>query len=432
MESAVRSRHLDRLVILSAISGTRISDIKNVVRDLKNKVKVYEFEKLLEEETKSITYEIVSRLLISRDATVRLFERIFDYIIEDAQDEALVTTHLMYLSQGPQGEGVTSFLVNPLLRSFVERARKVMVIEYLEDYYHGLLELLRRVSREPLLHMYTIDPYTYLHWRGVELNLLTVLKMMGADTYIFAMKHPKETHKRFLEYILGFDEEKVLAYISHPIRALRKGIMYKNSDVLDIEKVKSRLRKCKGLVLFEPTTIDELIYEKGRLSLKITKESRWPSVEILRDVAKDVLVDDAKPLREDYYVYPVNLVDKEFEKLYGPVLHTLYALHDMDLEDGKVGKIITRVSMFADMSLTPLIKSQIEVRDFLYVEQSKLIIAYPKGVESKGMLQELARAQAMAKTIYMIKGTSQQVFDVKGLYLGLDDLEEVMKKMGIC
>ncbi len=434
MESSVRGRHLERLVLLSAISGTRVSDIKEVTRELNKRIKVYEFEKLLEEETKSITYEIVSRLLISRDATVKLFKKVFEYIIEDAGDEAAIITHLMYLSQGPQGEGVTSFLVNPLLRLFTERAKEVNVIEYLEDYYHGLFELLRRVSREPLLHMYTIDPYTYLHWRGVELNLLTILKMMGANTYIFAMKHPRETHKRFLEHVLGI-RRRVLAYMSHPIRALRKGVLYENEDVLDIENIKARLRGCEGLILFEPTTIDELIYEKGKLSLKITKERRWPTVDILRKVGLSrILVDNAYPLRDDYYVYPIDLTDKDFEKLYGPIIHTLYSLHDLELlnVEGEVGKLLSRASLFADMSLKPLIKSQIEVRDFLYVEQSDLIIAYPRGVESKGMLQELARAQAMAKTIYMLKDTSAQVFDVKGLYLDLNDLDKFLKKKDIC
>jgi hypothetical protein len=321
---------------------------------------------------------------------------------------AFIEMHLSYIS-------VHSLIPNPMLHKVLSLGRESAILYYVEDFYHALLRIAKRIEETPNLYIaesFVIDPLSYLLWRGLDHSLLIMLRAQyeNLETLLISVKHPEETHSRLLQYVgkphYKARREYLLAYMSHPISGVRsdyhilsqRGELGSLSDhpfVKNFETFKRRLRnRCKNLILFEPTTIDEILLPEGVETSEyiVTKENRWPHA------------------RENEYedMYPVNIFDKEtFGHLYGA------AFASPEQVKARTTSILDYGSEAREFYLNRLmsiIKDQIEVRDYEYVGQSSAILVYEpiyksivtgKVAPSRGVRKEINRAESQSKAIYV-------------------------------
>jgi len=461
--------YMDKLVLLSGTSGVRINYILDIVKDMILSSKydnlspsttgIYKFEEELTRVYRTHIENIISLLLESRPAAIDTFKQAVINIVQDVVMKgysiAYIAIHLTYLCRG-------ILIPNPIIGYLVRTAREVTIIYYLEDFYHGLYKMNLELFREETKPRYIIDPIMYLEWRGLDHNIISLLSSLhdNIETIIFGIKHPIETHKRLLHYasLMRRDGRKryYLVYFSHPISAFQEEYLKQKDPnrglsslvgVRNIEKFKRLLiTKFKELILFEPTTIDELIFDSREvldkaicsqsstvshtscsagsilaysrskdiklLSPYITTKNRWP-------ISKDA------PQYKDYYScmesQPLNMLSNEFSKLFGEQI-----LEQM--RNDFCNYIKTGVKTYLVDRINSLISTQIKMRDYEYVIQSSAIFAYKpvfylENIDidresspdkiiiagelllatplSRGMDAEIRRALAFSKPVYL-------------------------------
>ncbi|MEB2836882.1 MAG: hypothetical protein GSR80_000876 [Desulfurococcales archaeon] len=435
---------LGKLVLLAGTSGVDVDAVLSLARELAEsgvipgRVGVVKFEDLITSRLLAHITSVLRYFIESRPSALEHFYEAYEALRSQVEGEGYDTlflaAHLSYMVEG-------HLIPNPVLGRILGLAREATVIYYVEDYYDALDRIRRRSGDlQDLLASFNIDPITYLEWRGLDHNLLGLLSSMhdNVETIIFGVKHPRETHERLLAYAAQprGRARRILhpAYFSHPITYYRRVYALQGASssgasigglrgVRRLEEIKEELRRrIPSLVLFEPTTIDEILEDppalvaeaagcrdscRGDLGSEpaltplVTASNRWP-------LPPGVLHGD--------YAYAsggaLNVVGEEFESLYG--VDTLASLRESfcprQCRGGPGGCPGVEASR-----LKRLIDLQVRIRDYEYVAQSSLLIAATivylardgSGwraylVRSHGMEAELRRAQALGRPVYLL------------------------------
>ncbi len=361
-----------RVVVVAGTSGVGLQDFASLfISSAHESYRILDFERGLEEELGAHIIDIVDSMIRAPNVYATTYrkavERLIGWLVEE-KGNVLLTMHLSYLRR-------KHVVPNPALFQLVRRladALKALIL-VVEDYYHALDRVREAVEKGIYLHD-TIDPLLYLQWRAMDFGVAMSLYYNGVEVLVVGAKHRVETLKRLGTHVLDSKPVK-LAYFSHSIRSLREKALREDAslesleEVREIEEFKTKLiDECKNLVLFEPTTIDELIFTKaGGLELRITRENRWPhSYETVHS-----------------YRYPIDLQDESFTAIYDTEALTSPSYVD---------------------ALRRSIEAQIATRDFLYVNQSSLVLAYRPsmgGRMSRGSTIELVTAAAQGKPVYL-------------------------------
>ncbi|MEB3778744.1 MAG: hypothetical protein GSR85_00715 [Desulfurococcales archaeon] len=412
--------------------------------------------------------DAVALLQFAGQEAERAFEdaaqRLAKHLKEKGCKNIVISAHMTYMIGGEP-----STIPNPALSILMRLARKTIIVHVIEDWYDSIKRIAKKgIERqdESLCQSkplgFNIDHEIILSWRQTDMNVAqTVLKFTPKSSWILlANKHPEETIRDLIEYLLykyNPEEPKpldhVLAYISHPITDLRSYhnkiraiIRYfadkkKNTQqivlpplglnplVAIMEGVKDFIKKhyrelryyqeessrdSPKILLFEPTTIDELLYdyyiieedEKSPPDLQARKvlpplflpSLRWPWRYSLKD-RYDWWYSDwvcgkmekADLLHEDLsYTYKSDikaLINTLSEKLTSNREYGQKENHRHSRGEEKHGTLATSdrttethnsLSSVLDMynqRVESVIKSQIEMRDFMYVNQSDILIA---------------------------------------------------------
>ncbi|WP_148706437.1 hypothetical protein [Aeropyrum camini] len=440
----MEERPLERLVILSGVTGTEISSLlsaaegeQDVYRALGCGRCVFKFEELVEDLALGPCGDIsqlVKLLQVSRPSARGAFRRALDSLRERVERAgcrvAVVSMHLSYLSRDVPTP-------NPVLGDVVGLAREVIVVHVSEDWYDlldAIAERLHKGGCAPQYSPYSFNPLTLLYWRGIDMSVAEMLRdfFPNVESMIYAVKHPRETTVRLLRSLLGLGVYEMV-YVSHPITRVRS--LYLRLKERGVDRPLGSLPLVKAMegfkraymesrpdtILFDPTTIDEKILDLdrevykaicgGEASLEgrpvysfihVNHSNRWPTPP---DSPK------AEAGRYKHLRGSLNLV---------PAIGKLAGSEEVEL----LNDVCRGGSLWA--GYTPLarrveevVDSHIEIRDYKYVEQSKyLIVLMPTlysteeaggegyrlrawSVESQGVYNEVARAQALAKPVYV-------------------------------
>jgi len=400
-----------RVVVLTGVTGVDVGSIADYAKRQFD-VETMKFEEFVEEEFNAPVYHAIELLLINRRSAIEKFIEAFNKMteaIKASNSEAiLVTFHLTYHRR-------RHIVPNPILPLLGRLPGLHTVIYYIEDYYHALTRLAQRAEKgytPGVARNQALDPVAILYWRAADQSMLTLLKVEGVNVYIIANKHSREQHTRLLADALGVEyggvEKFRKVYISHPItkvrmKALAEGIpLPEHPDAKEIEEFKETIsRKCKDLILFSPTTIDELIVDaKGEMKIVIDYADRWPH-------SKDTIHKD--------YKYPINLADELFDRLLYPTSETV-------LNKGYMNVVRN------------LIQTQIESRDMAYVTQSDFLIAYRPtmyGELHMGVDMEVRVAVAQAKPVYAVIPHEEEPrhYPSFNFWYALSDIDELFRAL---
>ncbi len=356
-------------IIIGGVTGTGLQRIAETLSSFSREgYRVVNAEKIVESEIGAAIVDVLDMMFRSPHVFKSLLSKAFETVVKEASEaeKSIIVMHLSYLRR-------KHIVPSPLLYRVLESLRVKALLVIVEDYYHGLQRIAERVVKESYYIEDTIDPLLYLQWRAYDFGIAVSLLYKGLRVLVFNAKHRVETYRRLSRHILD-DEPARLVYFSHHIRLLRELATRENiplrelPEVKEIEEFKQWLiDSCPGLILFEPTTIDELITSReGRLETRITLENRWPH--------------DYETVHE--YRYPVDLTEPLFTQIYDT---------DMVLKHDYLN------------TLAETITSQIVSRDLFYVNQSNIVLAYRpvmKGKSSRGMTIEFTTASAQGKPVY--------------------------------
>ncbi|NPA05562.1 MAG: hypothetical protein GXO09_05665 [Crenarchaeota archaeon] len=380
-----------RVLLATGVTGSELGVlVDHLSRGLG--VEAYKFEQLVEEEFKAPIFYAIELLMVDRRRVLDKFRRVFEYLAGEVSrtDAAIIALHLTYHRR-------RHIVPNPVLAWLRELGARLSVVYYVEDYYHALVRVAERVARGATPSVaggQMLDPLGLLYWRAADQSILSLLEARGVETYVMGNKHPGETHLRLAAHLLGREyggvERFRTAYVSHPITLVKKRAASEGApintypDALEIEGFKERLtRSCRDLIVFSPTSIDELILDgKGELKRIIRAEDRWPYPRTV--VHKD-------------YRFPVNLEDEVFDRFLYPVRETVRSRGYMRVVKG-------------------LIEAQIESRDLSYVTQSDMVIAYRPTMYKtlhQGVETEIRTATAQAKPVYAVIPAEEAELDYK-------------------
>ncbi|WP_148679074.1 hypothetical protein [Aeropyrum pernix] len=435
---------LERLIILSGVTGTEISSIVatalgdgNVYRALGCGRCMFKFEDLVGDLSLGPCGDIsqlVKLLQVSRPsargAFMRALDNLRERIVEAGCRVAILSLHLSYLSRDVPTP-------NPVLGGVVGLAREVVVVHVSEDWYDlldAIAERLHRGGCAPQYPPYSFNPLTLLYWRGIDMSVAEMLRDLfpNVKSMIYAVKHPRETTARLLRSLVGLGDYEMV-YVSHPITRVRG--LYLRLKEMGVGKPLSDLPLVKAMegfkraymesrpntILFDPTTIDEKILDLdkhvykalcgGEASLEgrpvysfihVDSSNRWPTPP---DSPK------AEAGRYKHLRGSLNLI---------PAIGKLAGSEEVELLNDvcRSGRLWAGYTPLA-RRVEEVVDSHIEIRDYKYVEQSKyLIVLMPTlyateeavgggyrlrvwSVESQGVYNEVARAQALAKPVYV-------------------------------
>ncbi|GGP21438.1 hypothetical protein GCM10007981_13260 [Thermocladium modestius] len=214
------------------------------------------------------------------------------------------------------------------------------LITLIDDAYSVWSRIVQREARER--HGVYMRLRDVFIWRTVETMMGdAIATALGVPHYVVAIKHPVDTFYK----LLFTDLPK--AYLSHPITHVR-------SNGKAVEEIMQFAKRLRGVAaVFEPTTIDEAIIG----NVVIRKELRWPT-------------------EVDLDQYPIELNKEEVEE----------------------------VTAKNPITKRDLIQDQIMKRDYRYIQQSDMVVAYrPRygGVLSRGVLSEVNLAVHLGKPVYV-------------------------------
>ena len=447
-------QRLQKLILVSGTTGTDIGAILDVARKDSSIVEalgspkcILKFEDFVEKETLGPCgemFQLVRLLQISRPAAIASFRRAVERLSQTLQENrckaALIGIHLSYLSRDYPTR-------NPVIHEFFKLLNlpadaEVHAIHVSEDWYDILASIaLRIIEKEkcsPVLPPYNLDHISLLYWRGFDMDMANLIQdyRPNSKSYIYAIKHPRETTRRFLRHLVGAEDHD-LVYVSHPISAIRT--LYSRLSCLQargqihstnplgvpeipltkmIEAYKNVYRdKNRNVVLFEPTTIDEHILDTitpppgskcpplchQLVFSDINEKNKWP---LPPDPTRGTHIYQE---RERQGLLPFLAAVNAGEGLLDQLLLEVYNKLCIWGESG--GRAWNQIIS----KLQSIITSHIEIRDYKYVEQSKYILVlmpliYKINdhtieawlVESSGVDREIQRATALARPVYYV------------------------------
>ena len=375
----------------------------------------------------SVAFQILSA---SRTAVRERFASALERLLGDAGDsEVLVVgVHLTYHSRGV-------LAANPILGDLLSLAPETALVYLVEDYYDALYRIARRwvsksarASGETVFASYQLDPLTYLYWRGAEMSLVNAVRSFrrGLRVFLLGVKHPPSVlHAIVDDFVLG--RCVIHTYISHPItvfRALRLAAekpvkLVDVPGVRDIEEVADSLeslepaapdgRHCR-ITVYRPTTIDELIVAPTRVvAERLGCSSPAPDTLTLDPAVSAFNRWPFKGFHNDYKHVKGVLDIVRDEYMQAAFSNAVRALRE-ELCGG--GGLVSNLML-------SMVRAQIEMRDYSYVEQSRVVAAVaPVFYEvtgggngclvrahvalTEGVEAEVRRAHALAKRLVVI------------------------------
>lgn len=233
-----------------------------------------------------------------------------------------------------------------------------------------------------------------LDWRSKEIMMSRfIAKELKIVNNVFAMKHPWDTL-----YNLAL-KDKPTVYLSHPISEPRRLEM--NSQVGEYNKIKNEISQisdslCESFTTFLPTTIDE--FRINKFMDKIPNEyytslgTRWD---------KEKYIDPKEML---YSVSGFNDED---------ALWKSSTERTMDLEFNYIIK-----------SLNDMISSQVTSRDYMLVEQSRVLVVYRplyNGNASGGVQEENSYYEDGLRALEIVSGKHENL--LRFVYCPKKDIE---------
>ena len=373
-------------IILGGTTGVNIDPIRSFLENQLG-LKTFKFEEYLKEEWRSPAPFLFQFMSLGRESMINILKRSTERVITDLKEvekagkNSALALHFVYYRKG-------HLIINPVLEEIIRKTNVKAILLFMEDYYHALYRILSRIKRrKPIFQQ--IDPLTYLYWRATEIGLILSLVYKGISTYLLANKHDKRIVKRLVEHVLGIHRYK-LVYVGHHITSIREKAIKEHSPLNDMDIVKEiqnfkdrLLTQVENLIVFDPTTIDELIYdEEEKIKTCIEEEDRWPF--------------SSETIHHDYH-FPIDLIE-EFKHLYPTEL----------MRSDNYLRLVKEA-----------IERQIEARDFLYINQSDVLVVYrPKlwGIDSRGVTYEVSTAQAQAKPVYCYTIEEEVISEREGLF----------------
>ncbi len=397
-----------KLIVLTGPSGVELEQVADyMASNAKSRVKVLKYENYLENISGGIggIIGVLVNALQPRQDQFTKFIEAADILLDDAinsdADVIVLVAHSYYYRSH-------HLLPNPGLEKILRQWRPEAIIVALDDYYHGLDRIARRVEEKktpPLSDI--LDPNDYLTWRTLTMFHAQVLgRLARTKVFVFALKHREQNVQRLSRYL--FDDEKMrIFYLSHHITIPRQEAekqnipIYEHWLVKEIENLKTKLlNECKNLIIFEPTAIDEYIPENTNpLAKTITKENRWPHIDTPNYAS---------------FSYPLDLEEDVLSRLAGMRLNRDYAWY-----------------------LASRIKAQIPPRDLKMIEQSHGVIAYKpvyRGRVSEGMSAEIPFATANDKTVFIYDEDPRDIENIglfrQSLSIVYRDVEHLKTALG--
>ncbi len=460
---------IEKIVLVSGVTGLDLKRIIDIARgitlpeSLRGRVGFYKFESILRRVSRSDIDVIASYLIESKPAAIQSFNRAAEIILGDMEENdylaAYIAIHLSYYTNN-------TIIPNPVLNLLISSAREAVILYFVDDYYSGLSRIKDRLKERirettwTTIPEYTIDPLTYLMWRGLDHNILSLLASMhgNLEYLVVGLKHPIATHERLLKYaVMPRNRGRMTfyhVYFSHPITMFR--MLYNQlSDgavdslasipgVKEMELLKRTIiEEFPEIILYEPTTIDEDIPE--------------PIYMVKRELVSEGICGDLgeKELRDEYLKkenifsliigsrnrWPVspdwldnpgiyaNLLSEDFADLFGVFYQLLRKDYCEVLTSGNTRSYVLS-------TIENLVRTQIRMRDYEYVMQSSALITYKPlyvdisrlivkehggtgnilnagkleasgeidiyPIHSTGSTAEIRRAQSFAKPIYIL------------------------------
>ncbi|MCE4610592.1 MAG: hypothetical protein F7B17_01310 [Desulfurococcales archaeon] len=435
------TRAFRRAILLTGTTGIGFGRVLDIARKLVGPECVDKFEDYLVLGPCGDVEQYIRYLNISGGEAKTRFREALSRMVEKLRQnncsDVVIAIHLTYLT----GYSITP---NPVIPEVLRIADDVRVIHVADDWYDVIVRIARStVAREKDCERrelgFTIDPETVVNWRSADFSLTSLSEEMGASRwYLIAVKHTPSTFERLLEEVLG-RRSYLKAYISHPIRGVRRlyvelkclvasemgwnalskpplRTFSKFPLVTVIEGFKSYVKNLLektygGAILFEPTTIDELLIDATRLEgegcgaaellVEPSMEARWP-------YPQDTIAE------YDYGESMEKALKGALIALRGFGLSAYMELLSRTGRKSKAMEGFRTALEYALLRFKEAIEEQIEARDYKYIEQSDILIASVPALAycdnggkvhlaimpSRGVSDEVKRAMALSKPIY--------------------------------
>jgi hypothetical protein len=184
-----------------------------------------------------------------------------------------------------------TFLPAPDPRALCQLPKPKLFITLIDDVYDTFVRLSRpdelfaglRLTKEESekcqLPSITEALLRILRWREAEVRYSEVLaRTLDVPHVLFAVKHPMETFKKLLDA-----DPHDFVYLSHPISEPRRLGLSSDEGRRDVRFLSNTVHGLRegSHIIFEPTTIDELLFKRDDSRKVISDEldDRWPLPE---------------------------------------------------------------------------------------------------------------------------------------------------------
>jgi hypothetical protein len=309
----------------------------------------------------------------------KAFEEIYSSKLDPKPDKPVfLTFHAAYYHQKKR-ELFSPVNFESVLKLKDKVKMLIVFIDDIYDVYRRLMcknqmfeDIIDREKTKPLDAIFAsvFNIISLLNWREMEITLSrTIANLLNAKMLVVSTKHPIFMVERLVKEPL---ENLKLYYLSHPITAIREeAATVLSSFVGKLEASVEKILSFPNVVLFFPTTIDELIIKKD------------------------------KKTDNGYHFYPELMPRWSHpfkEKLLSPTLpkevKDINPLNPLNLSLGKGDTISDAVSTLISLLWKYIYLKQIISRDYSLVEQSDNgIIAfrpYFEGIRAGGVIGELS------------------------------------------
>jgi len=200
------------------------------------------------------------------------WSRAFKSASSKAEESGCLTFHATYYHQ--KKRELFSPVDFNVIRSLTGKVRMVVVfVDDIYDVYRRLMgpdqmyeDILDREKTDPLGAIFSsvFNVISLLNWREMEISFSrTIANLLGAKMFVVSTKHPDFMFRKLVERRL---DDLRIYYLSHPITAIREEAdEFLGSFIGKLEILIEAVLEAPDLVLFFPTTIDELIIKREKI-----------------------------------------------------------------------------------------------------------------------------------------------------------------------
>lgn len=271
------------IILVTGPSGVHIKDSLKRLNKSISEENIISVEKKIEDISKIPFREFIGALQYKQ---YRFWLKAFEEIIKrDIPQKASVeplflTFHAVYYHQQKRE------FFSPIDMKVLQRLKKLrkikMLIVFIDDVYDVYRRLMDKeemyedvLKKDKILPLKAIfssifNIISLLNWREVEIAFSRVIAKFldNIPIFIIPTKHPSFMINRLIEKPLGGIK---FYYLSHPITTVRQeSRIYLSSFIGSLESVIKTVTSHESIVLFFPTSIDELIIKREEVGEKNT------------------------------------------------------------------------------------------------------------------------------------------------------------------